>query len=149
MNFNIFVYILILINLIIYKDILYYNIKTMKKYQIVLDKWINSYNISIFPSCITDIIIDNVKELLYYDIINKYNNNWIKISNHMYLSEEFIEKFQNKVNWICISCEQELSEEFIEKFKYKVNWYYISQSQELSEEFMEKIKDKVYWYNVS
>ena len=54
------------------------------------------------------------------------------------LSEEFIEKFQDKVNWILISDYQVLSEEFIEKFQDRVNWENISTYQTLSEEFIEK-----------
>ena len=38
------------------------------------------------------------------------------LSKCLVLSEEFIEKFQDKVDWIEISYFQELSDDFIEKF---------------------------------
>ena len=70
-----------------------------------------------------------------------------KYFNYQKLSEEFIEKFQDKVHWKNISLYKKLSEEFIEKFQDKVHWYNISEFQKLSEEFIEKFQDKVYWNN--
>ena len=75
--------------------------------------------------------------------------NWYYISEYQKLSEEFIEKFQDKVDWYCISVYQKLSEEFITKFQYKVHWSYISQFQKLSEEFIEKFQDKLNWTYIS
>ncbi len=46
--------------------------------------------------------------------------------------------------WIFISMYQKLSEEFIEKYKDKVDWCWISLHQKLSEKFIEKYQDKVW-----
>ena len=42
----------------------------------------------------------------------------------------------DKIDWICISRQEKLSEEFIEKFSNKVHWYNIGVRQTLSEEFI-------------
>src|SRR5574343_1752697 len=71
------------------------------------------------------------------------------ISIFQKLSEEFIEKYSDKINWHHISEFQKLSEKFIEKHCNKVNWWYISQYQKLSEEFIEKHFDNVDWKCIS
>jgi hypothetical protein len=58
---------------------------------------------------ITNIIYENVKQIEYGEIINKYNDNWKEISEHQTLSEEFIREFQDKVDWEIISEHQTLS----------------------------------------
>jgi hypothetical protein len=70
---------------------------------------------------------------------------WLYISQNQKLSEDFIEKYKDKVVWINVSINQILSEEFIEEFKNKVDWYFISLYQELSEEFIEKHSNLVSW----
>ena len=72
-------------------------------------------------------------------------SNWNYISSHQKLSEEFIEKFSDKVYWNYISQYQKLSEKFIKKYENKVNWDRISYSQKLSEKFIEKYENKVNW----
>jgi len=58
---------------------------------------------------------------------------------HQELSEEFIEKFKDKVNWSAISIYQKLSEEFIERHADKVDWFHILNSQKhLSDKFKKK-----------
>ena len=47
--------------------------------------------------------------------------NWIDISCHQNLSENFIREFQDKVYWTYISCHQKLSEKFIIEFQDKIN----------------------------
>ena len=75
--------------------------------------------------------------------------NWKEISCESGLTEEFIEKFQDRVDWANISIYQRLSEEFIEKFRDRVDWWYISANQRLSESFIEKFQDRVDWANIS
>jgi len=87
----------------------------------------------------------NIKE----ENISFTTNEWEEISSYQSLSEEFIEKYKNKVDWFYISKYQSLSEEFIEKHEDKVDWLYISQYQSLSEDFIEKYEDKVDWYYIS
>ena len=68
---------------------------------------------------------------------------WEYISQHKYLSEEFIEKYQDKVGWHVVSAYQRLSEEFIEKHKDKVDWYWIAGYQQLSVQFIFKYQSKI------
>ena len=48
-------------------------------------------------------------------------------------------------HWTVISKHQKLSEDFIEKFADKLYWYHISQYQTLSEDLIEKLQNKVKW----
>ena len=85
------------------------------------------------------------------EFIEKYSDrvDWDYISAYQKLSENFIEEHVDKVNWNCISKYQKLSEEFIEEHVDEVNWYCISKYQKLSEEFIEEHVDEVNWYYVS
>ena len=81
----------------------------------------------------------NTEELINYfekkfnKKINEFNYyEWVEISCFEYLTEEFIQKYENKVHWGCISINQKLSENFIEKYKNKIDWYWISSYQILS-----------------
>lgn len=68
---------------------------------------------------------------------------WSIISEHVQLSEDFIEKFADMVDWTRISEHQILSESFIERFADKVNWREISFNQQLSDRFVTKFYDKL------
>ena len=46
---------------------------------------------------------------------------WNHISIHETLSEQFIEKYSDKLNWINIFIHQNLSKKFIEKHKDKID----------------------------
>ena len=85
------------------------------------------------------------------EFIEKFQDklDWFYISVYQKLSEPFIEKYHDKVDWFNISSCQLLSESFIEKYANKLNWDYLSQNQLLSESFIEKYQDKVNWYHVS
>ena len=124
----------------------YNNIKGDKRLFVIeaTNKVINKGNKSVTNKIkileeITDI------EKFFDENINNFVVDWYFISIYQKLSEEFIEKYCNKVYWYYISVHQTLSEEFIEKYKDKVEWYYISIYQKLSESFIEKHKDKIYW----
>ena len=88
--------------------------------------------------------IHNIKKF-FYENINNFVVDWFYISKHQKLSEEFIEKYIDKVEWHFISINQKLSESFIEKHINKVEWDCISIYQTLSEEFIEKHYNKVNW----
>ena len=47
------------------------------------------------------------------------------------------------IDWNLVSSKQKLSEEFIEKFRDKVYWGNIPNYQDLSEEFIKRFQDKV------
>jgi len=83
------------------------------------------------------------------DFKNSKNINWLDVSIFNKLSEDFIEKYKDKISWGYISAYQKLSENFIEKYKDKVDWSQISEYQKLSEDFIKKFKDKVDWYHIS
>ena len=82
------------------------------------------------------------------ELENKINSfdedDWYSISEYQSLSEEFIEKYSNKLNWYWISKRQSLSEKFIEKHSDKVVWEFISELQSLSEEFIRKHINKIH-----
>ena len=69
---------------------------------------------------------------LEIELIKKYNYNWAKISQHEYLTEDFIDKYCDKVDWWWISAIQILSSEFIEKYYKRVHWYNICKYQKVS-----------------
>ena len=82
------------------------------------------------------------------EVINKYDKsvtNKIKIieeiSNIEKFFDENVDNFEH--NWGNISQYQKLSEEFIEKYSDKVYWCFISEYQKLSEEFRQKHNDKI------
>ena len=84
--------------------------------------------------------ISNI-EKFFDENINNFVVYWRYISRCQKLSEEFIEKYSDKVDWWYISVYQTLSEKFIEKHYDKVNLDRILQYQKLSEEFIEKHKN--------
>lgn len=86
-------------------------------------------------------------QVLSEDLINKYEDriNFDNLSNNkkISLSESFIEKYKDRLNWTFISAYQVLSESFIEKHIDKIDWNGISNYQKLSKRFIEKYKDKI------
>ena len=90
-----------------------------------------------------------IKESIEYNlqranaILGTNYQNWVMLSTHKGLTEDFIREFADKVNWRIISAYQRLSEDFIREFNEKVDWYSISIYQHLSKEFIEEFIDKV------
>ena len=70
-------------------------------------------------------------------------HDWWRISFCQKLSEQFIEKYLNKIDLETVSECQVLSEKFIEKYSDKLDWIYISECQKLSEQFIKKHFDKI------
>jgi len=92
------------------------------------------------------------KARLSEQLIEDYNLSvdWVEVSMHSKLSEEFISRHEHEVNWDKISeWQRHLSEAFIRKYEDKVNWKQISQNQKLSEGFMSEFKDRIDWFYVS
>lgn len=50
------------------------------------------------------------------EILTTNYKDWVDLSQYQKLSENFIEKFKDKVDWFLISIYQKLSEDFIERF---------------------------------
>lgn len=65
---------------------------------------------------------------------------WDKYTKHWDLSEEFIERFHDKVNWKNVSRYQILSEGFIMKWKNFLDIDTIIKCQSLSPEFVMMLK---------
>lgn len=82
-------------------------------------------------------------------ILGTNYKNWVDVSSHRYLSEDFIREFKEEVDWRRISAYQKLSEDFIREFKDKVVWLWIVINQNLSEDFIREFKDRVGWVVVS
>ena len=83
------------------------------------------------------------------EILGTNYGDWVWLSKHEGLTEDFIRKFADKVDWDGISSYQHLSEGFIREFADRVDWYYISTCQHLSEDFIREFKDRVYWGCIS
>jgi hypothetical protein len=79
-------------------------------------------------------------------LIEKFANDWMRISSHEFLSEDFIDKYNKLVDWKSVSVHQRLSEAFIQSHKHLVCWDGISAYQKLSEQFICKNKNLVNWY---
>lgn len=90
--------------------------------------------------------IDELDDIVSNNDLNSAE--WYVISQNQKLTEDFIDKYNDRVNWVCISCFQNLSEEFIEKYRSVVSWNYISNHQVLSEKFIKKHKDVLYWNSI-
>ena len=82
-------------------------------------------------------------------ILGTTYRNWVKLSTHTGLTEEFIREFADMFDWEYISKCQHLSEDFIREFKDYVDWDYISSYQHLSEDFIREFKDRVWWFWIS
>jgi hypothetical protein len=68
-------------------------------------------------------IIEEIKDIekFFDENINNFAVNYYRLLNNQKLSEEFIDKYSDKVDWYIISIYQILSEEFIEKHMNKIN----------------------------
>lgn len=68
-------------------------------------------------------IFEMAKRMELYDyknrLVKKYRGNWGYITEHEYLSEEFIREFQEDVIWWKVSMFQEISDSFIGEFEDK------------------------------
>jgi hypothetical protein len=97
---------------------------------------------------IPDITQNNIKFVLdYFDLsenlIEKYehlynDDCWRIISIKQILSEQFIEKYANKLNLFYILVNQKLSEDFLSKHIHKFNWKFMFTFKNFSEKFIIK-----------
>ena len=83
------------------------------------------------------------------EILGTNYDDWVSLSMHKGLTEDFVREFADKVDWKCLSKYQRLSEDFIREFKDKVDWYWASAYQHLSENFIREFKDRVHWGCIS
>lgn len=115
-------------------------------YKNFLDIYYKNY---IYDNHIITIIINYLIDLLEKDFVIYNDYNWEKISKYIYLSEHFINRYNNQLNWEHICQYQQLSEHMMEKYIYKIDWFLISLYQKLSEQFMSKYKENICWINIS
>lgn len=85
------------------------------------------------------------EKLTLYRMIEKGNPNWSYIAREMFLEEDFIETYKEKLNLIYVSQWQMLSEAFIKKYRNRVHWESISCRQNISESFIIEMKDDIDW----
>ena len=83
------------------------------------------------------------------EILGTNYQNWVRLSTHEGLTEDFIREFADMFEWEYISRCQHLSEDFIREFKDYVDWDYISSYQHLSENFIREFADRVNWTYIS
>ena len=62
------------------------------------------------------------------EILGTNYRNWMNLSEHTGLTEDFIREFGDNLDWYWISARQRLSEEFIEEFKDKLDMGFIADS---------------------
>lgn len=61
------------------------------------------------------------------------------------LSNEFIDKYADKLNWYGMIMYQEVSEEILAKYHKQVDWEYASKYANLSEKFIRAHEDDIYF----
>ena len=85
--------------------------------------------------------INYLEKEVYKHTIEWYRISWID----NFLSENFINKFKDKLDWRYLSSHQILSEKIIEEnmCKYGISFLQISQHQVLSQKFIDKYLDEL------
>lgn len=87
---------------------------------------------------IEDFINNIMPEL---NINEEHSECWNIISINQQLSEEFIEKYQDKIIWASVSLFQDLSWEFLQKFSKKIILKNLSENDCLNDKLIKLIKD--------
>ena len=82
-------------------------------------------------------------------ILGTNYDNWVSLSMHKGLTEDFIREFADRVDWEWISIYHQLSESFIREFADRVYWYWISKYKHLSEDFIREFADELDWVGIS
>jgi hypothetical protein len=125
---------------------------------------------------ITDIIFEYKKQFEYRDIIERYNNDWNKISILDDITEDFVYTYQYDICWrdLIIYNHQNYDDDFLYwmtedkdfcwdellyhndvdikivlRFKECFDWYLYSIEEDLSELFMRKYYSFLYWDVIS
>lgn len=65
------------------------------------------------------------------------------------LSNEFIDKYADKLNWYGMIRYQEVSEEILDKYHERVDWEYASKYANLSEKFIREHEESIYFSELS
>jgi hypothetical protein len=105
--------------------------------------------------CKDEAIIDwkriAVQYYLSEQFLQKYKDKllWKTVIENQYLSEQLMREVDTYLDFNKICRYQRLSEEFIEDYQDKVNWLMLCTIQKLSESFIEKYYYKVSWYTIA
>lgn len=92
------------------------------------------------------VVIDDIETAQYHLRTDKFTfYHWSLLSCEYKLTEQFIEKYIDKLNLTRIQIYQELSESFIDKFADKLNRDLLSQYQVLSDNLIFKYKNQLNW----
>ena len=100
------------------------------------------YNIFRYQNLSEKFIIENQKK------IEDERYFWNSISSNVHLTQEFIDKYLDKLNWECVSGNVPFTEQMIEKYEDKIVWKEIWLHQKLSEEFVLKYQNKIEWVHL-
>ena len=86
---------------------------------------------------------------LTQEIIEKYEWDWVKLSENPSLRPEIIIKYEDKWSWILLSENPCLTSEIIIKYEDKWDWDYLSENPSLTPEIIIKYEDKWNWRRIS
>lgn len=95
----------------------------------------------VFETGVSDIIMSYKIEMDDVAIIEKYDNDWVKISNCNEIDEYFMEKYIDNLYWYNISESQILSENFILNHPHSINYLILVEKgkiEQFSDEFFEE-----------
>lgn len=95
----------------------------------------------VFETGVSDIIMSYKIEMDDVVIIEKYNKDWMKISDCDEIDEYFMEKYIDNLYWYNISKSQILSENFILNHPYNINYLMLVEKgniEHISDEFYKK-----------
>jgi hypothetical protein len=81
---------------------------------------------------------------------NCWHNLWYQLFRYQKLSEKYIMSKKHKIQsehdfWYYISCNSHLTEDFIDKYKDKLAWSYVCSHLSFTEQMIEKYVDNVDW----
>lgn len=93
------------------------------------------------------IIYQSLSEDLIEKVINKTNSLWGEISHFQNLSENFIDKYKDKLVWAYLLQKGNLSEKFLISHDNYIDWCALSRAykDKLSDDFLFKYREKVDW----
>jgi len=76
------------------------------------------------------------------DLLNKYSDK-IHWSNVSFTNKERYEVYEANVDWVRLSYHETLDEDFMRRNQDRLNWNFLSSHQVMSDEFVEEFGDKI------
>lgn len=125
--------------------------KTLEEFIKIAEEKFEYFNKRKTPSVINSYMQYNPTEI-DQAFIDKYQQyiKWDELSGQMDLTEDFIDKFSKYIDFKQLNkfIYTNFSEDFIQKYAEKLNWNHISTNSKLSEKFIQKYSDKVHWPSI-